>query len=486
MGAPSRPRRRRGRATTAAIVAALALLGLAACEAADNRPGPPEDAPVDHAVDAASSPRDATFSPRDAAVSPPDADRAADLGAEAVADIGAPPHGLAPAALALALEMHIGGPPPPDSTNRLADDDAAAALGQRVFFDATLSPRGLSCAFCHPPARAFSGALSYDGYGGLDFRSVPALVGSAWQRWFFWDGRADSAWAQFIVPFEKHDELSGSRVGLVHALSEDPTYAAAYTMLFGPLPDTATLPREGKPTTRSSERAQALAWEALAAETQRAVNRVIANIGKAVAAYERRLVSGTSPFDAFLEALRVGDTDGLADYPESARRGLALFVGRARCAVCHSGPALSDGAFHNLGLAPPDPRVPIDEGRAAGAAHALADPFNAAGEFSDDPAGPGALRLTTLAATPAPSGAFRTPTLRNVALTGPYLHDGRLETLEQVIRFKADANGTPAAGERDPAFQPVALTDDDVRDLVAFLTSLTDGPLPRALVTAPR
>ena len=446
---------------------------------------------------------DDTSTPSDA-LADADALAAADADADAAPTDGAlvtdaqptlPPDGPAPDAassflglsaetLGRAQSLAIVYAPPPDSTNRYADLDAAAQLGQRVFFEGTLSPRGLSCAFCHVPANAFSSALTYDGFGGLDFRNVPPLVNVAWQRWYFWDGRADSAWAQFVVPFEKHDELGASRVDLTRALSASPVLAAEYAALFGPLPDTrdaARFPPGAKPTTHPPDVDRAQAWAAMAPSDQRRVNQVVANVGKAVAAYERRLIGGTSPLDAFLDAAARGDTAAAQALPEEARRGLALFVGPARCVDCHAGPTLSDGEFHNLGLAPPHPRVPVDRGRETGAASVAQDVFNARGDFSDDRVGPGAQRVAALVDAAPLEGAFRTPTLRNVALTAPYFHDGRFETLEQVVRFKAAADSVPAVGERDPALRPVELSAQDVDDLVAFMRSLTDGPLPDAL-----
>lgn len=419
------------------------------------------------------------------------ADAAAEADADAIDDDAAPRPdaaqdfvGLSAETLARVRTLAIDYAPPPDSTNRYADVDAAARFGQRIFFESALSPRGLNCAFCHVPSNAFSSGLTYDGFGGLDFRNVPSLVNVAWQRWYFWDGRTDSAWAQFVVPFEKHDELGASRVDLVRTIASTPRLAAEYTALFGPLPETSDslrFPAGAKPTTHAPDSARNDAWTAMAAADQRAVNQVVAHVGKAVAAYERLLVGGTSTFDAFLSAVAQGDAEAAQSYPEDARRGLALFVGRAGCIGCHSGSALSDGEFHNLGLSPPHPRVPIDRGRELGVAAVVVDPFNARGEFSDDRVGPGAQRVGALTdAAPLP-GAFRTPTLRNVALTGPYLHDGRFSTLDEVVRFKAAADAVPAVGERDPALRPVELSAQDVDDLVAFMLTFTDAPLPDAL-----
>lgn len=436
---------------------------------------------------------------RDVAVT--DADSAADAGGDgapdaavdAAADAAPPPAPVGfeefdEGALARLRTLSLAGGPPDDTSNRFAENDAAATLGQRLFFAPTLSPRGLDCAFCHRPEGMFSSALSYDGAGGLGFRNAPSLVGVAWQRWFFWDGRADSAWAQVSGPLEAADELGTNRVRLARDLGAEPRLRDEYEALFGPLPDlrdSARFPADAKPSAAPEEAALDAAWRSMEPEDQAAVNGVLANVGKALAAYERRLVGGTSAFDAFLRAVEARDSAAAALYPEAARRGLGLFIGRAGCFACHSGPTLSDGEFHNLGLESLEPRVPLDPGRREGAALALADPFNALGAFSDDRAGAGARRLRALVVDDSLEGRFRTPSVRNVALTGPWGHDGRFRALADVVRFKSDADSVPGLGVRDPLLQPLGLTDDEVADLVAFLESLTDAPFDPALTAAP-
>jgi cytochrome c peroxidase len=127
----------------------------------------------------------------------------------------------------------------------------------------------------------------------------------------------------------------------------------------------------------------------------------------------------------------------------------------------------------------------LDAGRAVAIAEVLADRFNAAGPHSDDPGGPRAARLAGLVAGPETLGAFRTPTLRNLALTAPYLHDGRYETLAEVVRYKTTLPDTPAVGALDPALRPYPATAAEIDDLVAFLNALTAPPLDASLTTAP-
>jgi cytochrome c peroxidase len=256
-------------------------------------------------------------------------------------------------------------------------------------------------------------------------------------------------------------------VEVVRLLSDH--YRGTYEKIFGPLMDTSSLPASGRPGDP--------AFDALTPEVKQAVNRAYSNFGKAIAAYERRLVDASSPFDRWLG----GDGNAIS---ESAVRGAKLFVGRAACTECHDGPLLSDGKFHNHGVPQVGAEVPaVDRGRADGIPELLADPFNAAGELSDDRSAP---HLQGLAPTDRDLGAFKTPPLRNVSRTAPYLHTGAITSLWDLMVFYRDAAGTDGyVGQRDPADQPLRLTDADLTDLVSFLLTLDGDPLPPSLLESP-
>jgi cytochrome c peroxidase len=411
--------------------------------------------------------------------------------APAAVDVGAslpdaarePPRGLTRELVAELLTMRRE-PPPPDPTNRFADDAAAQRLGHRLFFDVNLSRNGLaSCSGCHDPDRYFSGILTYDGHGGLDFRQPPSLIDVAQQPWFFWDGRADSLWAQVRTPLESPDELNFDRVRLARFVHDWPLVRVDYETAFGPLPDEvfwARIPARAKPSDEPYEAVLDTAWAIMAPEDKLAVEGILANVGKALAAFQGLLVTPPSPFDVFLDGLASGDPAQLAALDDAALRGLRLFMGPAGCANCHAGPTLSDGTFHNLGLARL-PGGPLDEGRAAGIPQVLADRFNAAGPHSDDPEGERAQRLGFLAVEAEDLGAFRTATLRNVTETWPYMHDGRFRTLEEAVVYKTSLPDQPALGERDPRLEPYPATPEEVADLVAFLRSLTAPPVEEHL-----
>ena len=381
---------------------------------------------------------------------------------------------------------------PADPTNGVADSAPAAAIGQFLFFDRRLSANGeVACATCHQPARGFTDGRAVAQGLTLGRRNTPSLLNAALNHWFFWDGRADSLWSQALQPLEGPREEGGDRLNIAHLVAADTALGAAYRRVFGPLPplaDTGRFPPHGRPDPDPGS-PMAEAWAAMTAADRTAVNRVFSNLGKALEAYERKLVSGTAPFDTYVDGLRTGDPTKTAALSAAAARGLKLFVGAANCHLCHTGPALSDGEFHNLGL-PLLPGAEPDPGRADGTRLLRADIFNAAGPFSDEPAGTAKLRLQFLPQPQSQLGAFKTPSLRNVGLTAPYMHDGRFADLPAVLAFYGQgkaASRDRLVGTRDANLTLVPhLTADQQADLVAFLMALIGTPPPSALTEPPR
>ena len=381
------------------------------------------------------------------------------------------------------------GDPPPDPTNAVADDPRAALLGQALFFDPRVSADGeVSCATCHDPARGFTDGRVVALGLGHGPRNTPTLLNVAWQRWLFWDGRSDTLWAQALQPVENRVEMGSTRLTWLRTVAGDPAQRALYEEVFGPLPDVgdARFPERARPVPGDPDHPDRLAWDALEPADRDAIDRAYANLGKAIAAYERRLASRRSAFDVFAEGLREGDAAKLAALTPSEQRGLKLFVGRAGCRVCHSGPTFSDGEFHDLRLPARDGQVPVDSGRHGGAAAVAADPFNAAGAHSDDPDGPTAVRARTIARTPELWGQFKTPTLRNVAITAPYMHAGQFETLGEILHFYDTLEGAQVFGHhQEQVLQPLRLDPGDLEDLEAFLRALTDDSLAPDLLAPP-
>jgi cytochrome c peroxidase len=392
--------------------------------------------------------------------------------------------------------------PPPDPTNRYADDPEARLLGQRLFFDARYSgplavgddgqngaagPSGetgrLSCASCHigqsqDDRRSRPGNVSL----GADYlaRNAPTLINASYYPWTNWAGRFSAQWELPPAVAENAKNMNSDRLRIAHFMFDQ--HRAGYERVFGPLEpalgsDPARFPASGKPKAAGAADG---AWEMMAADDRAVVERILVNYGKAIAAYLRQLRSADAPFDRYL----AGAGDALDC---GARRGLKLFVGKAGCASCHSGPTFSDGRFHALGIPQAGDHVPaVDNGRFADVPPLLASPLNSAGRFSDDPAA-GAQRLQGLSAMPAEDtkGQFRTPSLRQVAVTAPYMHNGALATLEAVLDYYDHGGAEPAAANQDPLLRRLDLTAGDKADLIAFLQSLTGQPLPESLITAP-
>lgn len=389
------------------------------------------------------------------------------------------------------LVQHTGlGAPPPDPTNAWADDDGAARLGQRLFFDTRLSANGeLSCASCHDPAQGFADGRQLAQGLGTTPRHAPSLWNAAFQRWYFWDGRVDTLWGQAMQPLENPLELGASRTALARLVGADETLRGEYEAVFGALPevlDAATLPEQARPVPEDARHDHARAWEALAPERRAAVEEVAVRALKAIAAYERRLVSARAPFDVFAEGLREGDPEKIAALSPGARRGAKLFVGAGRCRTCHSGPNFSDGEFHDIGIAPLGGGRATDDGRFGGLERLLADPFNSASPHSDDREGEKARALASLVVGPQSWGEFKTPSLRNVARTAPYMHQGQLASLEDVVHFYSTLEGMlPAGHHAESILLPLDLDEGERADLLAFLRSLTDEALDPALLGPP-
>ena len=381
--------------------------------------------------------------------------------------------------------------PPADPTNGVADDAAAARLGQKLFFEQRYSENGqVSCATCHNPGTAYQDDRNNTALG-LDFtgRHTPTVLNAAHvvdpetdTNWMFWDGRKDSMWSQALGPPEDAKEMGGSRMGIAFMLYD--LYKEEYEAVFGAMPTlrdedgTALFATEGKPGTD--------AWDALSAEDQNAFSRVYSNFGKAIAAYERLVVSGNSAYDKWYAEVVDGGAADSSHLSASARRGLSLFIGKAACGTCHNGAAFSDGGFHNTGVEQSGPHLPAEDyGRADGMASMVADEFNCAGEFSDHP---NKERCAAAHAEDleARQGAFKTPPLRNVALSAPYMHTGTLETLAEVVEFYDDGGSDSGfSGEKDEEIVPLNLSESEQADLVAFLESLTGEDVPAELTTEP-
>jgi cytochrome c peroxidase len=356
--------------------------------------------------------------------------------------------------------------PPADPSNRVADDPRAAELGHRLFFDTRLSANGkVACATCHLPAKQFQdGTPLAKGVGTTDRRTM-SIIGTAHSPWQFWDGRKDSQWSQALGPLESPVEHGGNRTQYAHAAAEH--YRADYEAIFGPMPDLSTLPANAGPVEDPAARA---AWDAMSASQRDAATRVFANLGKAIAAYERLIMPGASRFDAYVEAAIRRDAKAMeATLTRDEIAGLKLFMGKADCIQCHNGPLFTNNDFHNTGV-PAVQGLPMDVGRLAGVKKVLADEFNCLGKYSDArPEQCGELSFLPVD-DDKQMRQFRPTSLRNVAERAPYMHAGQFTTLEQVLDHY---NRAPAAPQGHSELKPLGLSDRETAQIVQFLRTLS-------------
>ena len=293
------------------------------------------------------------------------------------------------------------------------------ALGRKLFYDTRLSgDNSVACASCHHPGLGFADGkpVSTGMAGKKGGRNAPTVLNAAYNSSQFWDGRAPSLEKQASGPIENPVEMNLSHQVCVERLNQDGEYRALFEKAFGPGPVS------------------------------------IEKLEKAIASFERTVISGNSPFDRYQYG---GDKSALS---ESAVRGLAVFKDpkRGNCAVCHTIEGkyalFTDGEFHNIGAG-----------------------VGPTGELKD-------LGRYEVTKAEKDKGAFRTPTLRHIAKTAPYMHDGSLKTLREVVDFYIGGGTSNPYLDKD--MKPLALRPQDRADLIAFLESLT-GTMP-ANVGPPR
>jgi len=338
-----------------------------------------------------------------------------------------------------------------DPSNRVSGSAAAIELGERMFFDPRLSSSGqVLCATCHVPYRAWQDGRAR-AFGLADTeRNTQSLLDVRYQRWFGWDGAGDSLWAQSVRPILEPREMGGSVAQAAALVRGDAELSCRFEKVFG-------------------------------APVPAADEAVLAGIGKALAAFQETLLSGRSPFDEFRDALSRSDLSSMKKYPEAAQRGLRIFIGRGNCGACHVGPAFSNGEFHDTGV-PFFVAGGVDSGRHGGIRKLRANTFNLLGAYNDDRGGSSAVKTRQVAEEHRNFGEFKSPSLRNVARTAPYMHNGSLATLAEVVRHYSEINPDRLHSDGEALLKPLRLSAGESADLVAFLESLSES----ASALAPR
>jgi cytochrome c peroxidase len=334
----------------------------------------------------------------------------------------------------------------PDPSNRVSGDREAIELGRRLFGARLLSGSGRhACADCHERERGFTDGKPRSRASGETDRNTPALYNQRLNRWFGWAGRADSLWAQSIHPIVDARELAATAPQVAARIAADTDLSARYRRVFG----------------RAIDQVDA--------------DTALVDIAKALAAWQETLVTGRTPFDDYRDALAAGRSDSdpaIAQYGGAARRGLRLFIGKGQCRVCHFGPLFSNGEFHAIGVSHFIRPGEVDGGRYPAIAALKRSPYNLLGRYNDDPGRSTANFTRHVQQHPRNWGEFRVPSLREVARTAPYMHDGALATLADVIRHYSEVDENRLHADGEQLLRPLGLSPGEIADLVAFLQTL--------------
>jgi cytochrome c peroxidase len=263
------------------------------------------------------------------------------------------------------------------------------------------------------------------------------VVNSRFHRWYGWDGAQDSLWAQSIRPILDSREMNASAAHVAKTMRT--LFPKEYEKAFG------------RPPAASDE-------------------ALLVDAAKALAAFQETLVSARTPFDDFRDALHRGERD--TTYPLAAQRGLRIFVGKGNCSVCHFGPQFTNGEFADTGVPFFIAPGKVDPGRQGGIERLKQNAFNLLGRYNDDKSGTTAVGTRHVQVQHRNFGEFRVPGLRGVAQTAPYMHNGSLATLRDVVKFYSELNEERLHADGERILKPLRLTESEVSDLVAFLESL--------------
>ena len=331
-----------------------------------------------------------------------------------------------------------------DPGNRVSGKPEAVDFGGRLFFDPRLSAGGaISCASCHVPERSWTDRLARGVALATVDRNTPSVLNQRLNRWYGLDGANDSLWSQSIRPILDQREFGSSASHVSAVVRNDRDYACRYRKAFGtpPPPDDEAL---------------------------------LVDVAKALAAFQETLVSGRTAFDDFRDALERGDRDAAARYPLAAQRGLRTFTGKGNCTICHVGPNFTNGEFHDIGVPFFLAMGKVDAGRYDGIRKLQESKFNLLGRYNDDAARSTATSTRHVLREQRNFGEFRVPSLRNAALTAPYMHNGQYSSLREVVLHYSELNEERLHADGERILKPLDLSEAEVADLVAFLESLTD------------
>jgi cytochrome c peroxidase len=331
--------------------------------------------------------------------------------------------------------------PPParrDPSNRVSGKPEAIALGEKLFFEPRLSGTGsVLCATCHAPFRAFQDGRAR-GFGlELVDRNTPTVLNAGFYRWYGWDGANDSLWSQSIRPLLDAREMNATPAHVAGVVRK--ILGREYEAAFG-----RVVPAEDEV--------------------------VLVDVGKALAAFQETLVSGRTAFDEFRDSLQKGVS---TDYPAAAQRGLKIFIGKGNCSTSQFGPHFTNGEFADTGIPFFIAPGKVDAGRLEGLKRLKSSPYNLLGRYNDDSSAKTAVGTKHVEMQHRNFGEWRVPGLRNVAQTAPYMHNGSLATLRDVVKHYSEMNEERLHADGERLLKPLKLSEREVEELVTFLESLS-------------
>jgi cytochrome c peroxidase len=343
----------------------------------------------------------------------------------------------------------------PDPTNRVSGNAVAVDLGERLFFDEKLSVKGnVSCGNCHIAEYNWTDGVKRNKGQAMVDRNTPTLMNMRHHRWFALDGAADSLWSQSMRPIVDPRELGSNATHVAQHVRKDPDLACRYEKTFGVSP------------AKQDDEA------------------VLVGVGKTMAAFQETLLTEHTPFDTFREALARGDKAAASLYPREARRGLKIFIGKGNCSTCHTGPMFTNGEFHDVGVShfidgdTGNESKRVDGGRHEGIKKLMSSKFNLLGPYNEDKTGASVVKTANLKPEHRNFGEFKTPSLRNVGYTGPYMHSGEMLTLNDVVRHYSELNVDRLHADGESILKPLKLSPGESADLVAFLQTLNMDRAP--------
>lgn len=340
------------------------------------------------------------------------------------------------------------GPWPPkqqiDASNRVSSNRSAVALGETLFFDTRLSANGkVACSTCHNPKLGWTdGKARAGGLKRLD-RNTQSLFNVSGNRWFGWDGRNDSLWAHSIGPILDKKEMGATPEKVAAILRGDPSLSSRYQEVFGVSPD------------------------------KRDPLALVVDVAKLMAAFQETISTGRTSFDAFRDALARKDYEAALRFPASAKKGAALFVGRGKCNLCHIGARFTNDEFDDAGVPYFIGPGQVDSGRFEGIKKLRASPFNQLGIYNDAPERASGWTAAQVAQTHRTFGQFKVPSLRGLTQTSPYMHNGSLRTLQDVVNHYSNIDPDRIHSDAAPILAPLNLTEQESEHLVEFLKSLS-------------